>query len=213
MPKLLPVRSLACSQRRPHASQPWPANNQLQPAEASHSRSSAIHGGRGIRDRLYGGASRKHGFRNLVVSSHFPRGLLQPNPLPLIYPRGIQPPQEFWQFSVWFLHTFWRTSGNPCDVKFWLVFAQKRWFPPRRRPTVVFRGWTEPWTFWVGPPWVGPLGPVGHLGGPGTRGPSVARFGPFLGRFRPFLARFRRALHLDTMPNSSFCAACTSMRV
>ena len=50
--------------------------------------------------------------------------------------------------------------------------------------------WTGPWTFHVGTPWVGPLGPVSHLGGLGTHGP----FRPIHG---PFLAHFHRALHLD----------------
>lgn len=133
-----------------------------------------------------------------MVSQQFARGLSQPNPLPLLYPRGIPPSQEFLRFSVWFSSTFWRTSENPCDMQFCQVFAQKRWFRPRRRTGVVFStdGPNLGLFMW---------GPHGG-GSPGAQWPSrwdrVPRAvrGPFFVVFRPFLpffARFLSALGLD----------------
>ena len=164
---------------------PWPGRQLQRPAEAGHGRLPAGHGGQGG-DR--GPVEQPMGtLEKLMVSQQFARGLSQPNPLPLLYPRGIPPSQEFLQFSVWFSTTFWRTSENPCDMQFCQVFAQKRWFRPRRRAGVVFcTDGPNLGLFMWGPHGGGPPGPTGHPGGTGSRGPFVARFSSFFARFASF---------------------------
>ena len=130
----------------------------------------------------------------LMVSQQFARGLSQPNPLPLLYPRGIPPSQEFLQFSVWFSTTFWRTSENPCDMQFCQVFAQKRWFRPRRRTGVVFStDGPNLGLFMWGPHGGVPRGPRGIPVGPGPAArpwPVIRRFYARFSPFSPFFARF-----------------------
>lgn len=84
-------------------------------------------------------------------------------------------------------------------TRFW---ARNAGFAPRARQKVaISQGWTEPWTFRVGAPWVGPLGPTGLPGGSGSRGPTVARLGLRVARFGsffcPFWPVFCRAVGLD----------------
>ena len=172
---------------------PWPGRQLQRPAEAGHGRLPAGHGGQGG-DRG-GPVEQPMGtLEKLMVSQQFARGLSQPNPLPLLYPRGIPPSQEFLQFSVWFSTTFWRTSENPCDMQFCQVFAQKRWFRPGRRTGVVFStdGPNLALFMW-GPHGGVPRGPRGIPEGPGPAArpwPVIRRFYARFSPFSPFFARF-----------------------
>ena len=112
---------------------------------------------------------------------------------PLLYLRGIPLSQKFWQFSFTETYTFWRTSGNPCDIQFPRCLDERRHVVSGVAYFVAyFQGWTQTWTCGVGAPWVGPLGPVGHPGGTGSHGPFVARSRPawpVLARPWPVFAR------------------------
>ena len=145
-----------------------------------------------------GGAALAGTLEKLWFRSSFARGLSQPNPPPLIYLRGIPPSQDFMQFCVWFVYPFWRTSGNPRDMQFRHVFAQKRWFPLRCRPgVVVFRDGPNIELLMWGPHGRVPRVPWGCLVGPGPaacswpiRGPFWPFRGPFFRDFDPFLPVF-----------------------
>jgi len=117
-----------------------------------------------------------------------------PNPLPILYQRGTPPFQKFRQFSVWLSTSFSRTSQNPCDMQFCLVFSHSA----RSRTGVanigvgpnfglVVCGTLGPTSGARGPPPVGP-GPTAHLW------PVLAVRGPFWPVLWPFVAVFSMPL-------------------
>jgi hypothetical protein len=63
----------------------------------------------------------------------------------------------------------------------------------RRRRVIVFRGWTEPWTFLIGGPWVGPSSLRATAVGPGP----AARSWPIRGPFSPVFGSFS---HVFSVP-------------
>lgn len=141
----------------------------------------------------------------LVVSQQFTQVSATRTPHPLLYPRGIPPSQKFWEFSFTEPYTFWRTSGNPCDMQFCQVFAQKRCVRPRWRPGVaVFTDGPNLGLFMWGPhgwvprgPWATPVEP-----GPAARSwPVLARSWPVLARFLPVFARFWLVFTRSSVPH------------